>query len=465
MTDAGERTLLTAVAEVVGDAIERRRSEPVAPQIDEAALRDRLGAYDFADPRRIQDVAEDLLDLLQRFAVRSDHPRYFGLFNPPATAAGIAADLITAAINPQLAVWSHAPAAAEIERKLVRLFGSFVWPDQELAGTFTSGGSEANLTALLSALASRYPNWDHEGLPRNGAQPVIYVSSEAHLAWIKIARMCGLGSSAVRLVPPEDGLRLTGETLARAIDASETAPVLLVATAGTTAHGAIDDIEGIVAVGRSVGAHVHVDAAWAGGALVSPARRSLFDGIERADSVTIDPHKWLATPMGAGLHLARDWKPLERAFAVSTGYMPSASSERRDAYIHSVQWSRRFIGGKLFLTLAAEGLDGCRDRVERAFALGDELRSRLRDFGWRILNRTPLPLICFAPEDASDECVSAIESEVVASGAAWISSVRLEGRRVLRACITSFETTEDDVEALVLALERARAHVTQFVRS
>ena len=459
MTDVRDIEGLVSSARIVGEALTTRRQRPVAPPIDQSALSARLAAYDFGNTRPVEQVAEDVVDLLQRYAVRSDHPRYFGLFNPPALAAGVVGDLITAAVNPQLAVWSHAPAAAEIERKLVQLFGSFIWAGGDTAGTFTSGGSEANQTALLAALATRYPDWALEGVPSGARRPAIFVSTESHLAWIKIARMSGLGSQAVCLVPAEDGLRLSGPALRRAIEADGRDPVLVVATAGTTAHGMIDDLAGIAAVARAFGAHVHVDAAWAGGVLIDPARRDLFKGIEAADSVTIDPHKWLAAPMGAGLYLAKDWAPLGRAFSVDTSYMPSASTVRRDAYIHSIQWSRQFIGGKLFLTLATLGLDGYRAMFDRQFALGDQLREGLRDDGWSIVNDTPLPLVCFTPKDGGDELVRAIEAEVVASGSAWISSVRLGGKLVLRACITSFETNAEDVEALVVALHAARSTV------
>jgi aromatic-L-amino-acid decarboxylase len=446
---------LSAVIGQVQHAILSRRSHPVAPQINEAALAARLARYDFHTALPMETVTEDLLDLLQANAVRSDHPRYFGLFNPPPLPAAIAGDLVAAAINPQLAVWSHAPAAVEIERRIVRLFGTLIWSEEDTPGTFTSGGSEANLTALLSALASRYPDWETRGL--GGRRPAIFVSSESHLAWIKIARMCGLGSEAVRLVKAEDGLRLTAATLRASMDGdSDLDPLLLVATAGTTAHGAIDDIAGIAQLAREKGAHMHVDAAWAGGLLLDPARRSLFPGIEQADSVTIDPHKMLAVPMGAGLYLCRDWTALGRAFAVATGYMPSASSERHDPYIHSVQWSRRFIGGKVFVALASLGLPGYQRLFERQFALGDRLRSKLLESGWQICNDTPLPVVCFAPAEGSDAQVPAIAADVVASGEAWLSVTQLRNRPVLRACITSFETSEADIDHLVDLLNRKR---------
>ena len=450
---------LAAVARRAEEYLRNRGAAIVAPALDEAGLAARLALYDFAAPRALDAIAADLFDLLGHATIRTDSPRYFGLFNPPALPEGVAGDLIAAAVNPQLAVWGHAPAAAEIERKLIRLFGDLIgWPAAEQAGGFTSGGTEANHTACLAALARRYPGWAERGLAAAHPRPVIIVSAEAHLAWIKIARSVGLGAEAIRLVPATDGLVLSAQAAAEAIAAEPGIdPFLIVATAGTTGHGAIDDIAGLAALARGLGSHLHVDAAWAGAALLLTECRDLFVGIEAADSVTIDPHKWLSVPMGAGLYLARDWSALEAAFAVSTGYMPSASVERRDPYIHSLQWSRRFIGLKLFTILAASGLDGVRARLRHQIAMGALLRDGLRADGWQVLNDTVLPLLCFAPlGETDDDAIRALEREVVASGVTWISSVRLRGRLALRACITSYETAPADIEALLRQLRLAR---------
>ena len=266
--------VLEQVARLAATHIDQRRSDDVAPAIDEAKLADRLAAYDFAAPRDPLAVAEDLFALLGVAAVRSDHPRYFGLFNPPALVSGIAGDLIAATVNPQLAVRSHAPAATDIERRLVDLFARIVWPAAEAAtGSFTSGGSEANHSALIVALARRYPGWAVDGIPSE-QRPVIYASAEAHLAWIKLARAVGLGERAVRLVPTSDGLALSASALRTAVASDEGCDTLMVVgTAGTTAHGAIDDLPGLGAFARERGTYFHVDAAWAGGALLDPARR------------------------------------------------------------------------------------------------------------------------------------------------------------------------------------------------
>lgn len=448
---------LLEVAALAAEHIHRRRADRVSSPVDPADLRGRVAAFDFQIPQGIVEASASLFSLLRETGVRTDHPRYFGLFNPPALVPAIAGDMVAATVNPQLAVWEHAPAAAEIERHLINLFGSRIWGGEEAAGTFTSGGSEANHTAVLAALAKRYPSWQDEGVAGLTSRPTIYVSAQAHLAWIKIARAVGLGAGAVRLVSTKNGLALDGDTLAEAIAAdNDRDPFLVVATAGTTAHGAIDDMAGIAAVGRAHNAHVHVDAAWAGGMLLSPSHCPLLAGIELSDSVTIDPHKWLAVPMGAGIYVARDWTALEAAFNVSTSYMPSASLERRDAYIHSLQWSRQFNGAKLFLALTTLGLEGYERMISRQFALGKHLKEALRADNWRIVNDTALPLICFVPEEGG-KAVSRIESDIVASGGAWLSRVLLNGEPCLRACITGFETDEYDIAALTELLSKARS--------
>lgn len=443
-------------ARLAADEMSGRRGRRVTrdPEADRAWA--DAARLDLDAPVDVGAAAARLLTALTGAGVRNDHPRYFGLFNPPSLPAGAIGDLLAAAINPQLAVWSHAPGAVEIERFLVETMGELVW-SRPAAGSFTSGGSEANHTVLLLALERACPDWATAGLPRRGPRLGVYVSAESHLAWIKLARAAGLGAEAVRLAPTRDGLALDAATLAAWIEQDETfRPVMICATAGTTAHGAVDDLAGLGRLAGSLDAHFHVDAAWAGAALLSPARRAVLEGIEFADTVTIDAHKWLAAPMGAGLILARDWLGLERCFGVRTGYMPSASSAHRDPYIHSLQWSRRFTGAKLWMALATLGRAGYAEMIERQFALGERLREQLSAHGWEILNRTALPLVNFAPPGAGDADVARIEREVQESGSAWISTVNLNGRLCLRACVTSFETTEDDIDALVALLEAVR---------
>ncbi len=239
-----------------------------------------------------------------------------------------------------------------------------------------------------------------------GERPTFYVSGEAHDSFVKAARMTGLGQRAARSVPVGDDLRLDVDALRAAIERDRAAgerPFLVVATAGTTAGGIVDPLPAIADLCGELGLDLHVDAAWAGAAALSERLRPVLDGIERADSVTVDAHKWLSAPMGAGVFITRHPRDLTSTFRVAAGYMPSAEST--DPYLTSAQWSRRFTGLKVFMSLAAAGRAGYAAQIERDCRLGDRLRDRLTEGGWRVVNETPLPVVCFVPgDDAAGRC-------------------------------------------------------------
>jgi glutamate/tyrosine decarboxylase-like PLP-dependent enzyme len=239
-------------------------------------------------------------------------------------------------------------------------------------------------------------------------------------------------------------------------------PLAVVATAGTTGAGVIDPLPAIAEVASGEGAWLHVDAAWGGAAALSPRLRPALAGIERADSVTWDAHKWLQVPMGTGMYFCRHPPAVARAFAVATGYMPAAAELSQDPFTSSVQWSRRALGVKVLLALAELSLEGWGALIGRMADLGDALRARLREAGWQAVNETPLPVVCATHADlqGAKESVGAAVREVQRRGRAWVSEVVLAGnRRAVRMCITSFRTTEADLDTVVEELERARQHV------
>jgi aromatic-L-amino-acid/L-tryptophan decarboxylase len=429
----------------------------VAPAAPYEEFEERLRGFDFGAPVPLGELVEAAGAQLREGIVHTSHPRYFGLFNPAPTFAGVLADALVATFNPQLAATSHAPAAVAIERRVLSFLGDCLGlPDA--TGTFTSGGAEANLTGLLLALERHFPEATEHGLAAVGERPTFYVSGEAHDSFVKAARITGLGQRAARSVPVGDDLRLDVEALRSAVERDRAAgerPFLVVATAGTTAGGIVDPIAAIAEVCEEHGLHLHVDAAWAGSVALSERLRPVLRGIERADSVTVDAHKWLSAPMGAGIFLTRHGRDLTSTFRVAAGYMPSAEST--DPYLTSAQWSRRFIGLKVFMSLAAAGRAGYTAQIERDCRLGDRLRERLRERGWQIVNETPLPVVCFVPGDRAADAdeLGRIAAAVEASGDAWISVARLDGHPALRACVISHRTTEADLDALCDSLERA----------
>ena len=412
--------------------------------------------YDFTRPAALDDVVADVEGMMRSWHVQVTHPRYFGLFNPSVTAASVIADMIVATHNPQLATWRTSPAANEIERHtLAWLAHRFGLPPGSSA-TFTTGGAEANLSAVIVALTRAFPEYGRDGLRSLPAAPAIYLTGEAHDSFNKIAHVTGIGRRALRTVATDGALRMDVGDLARQVAADRRdglAPLMVVATAGTTAAGAIDPLPEVARVCASEGVWLHVDAAWGGAAILSPRLRGHLAGIEAADSITCDAHKWFSVSMGSGMFFCRHADEVRAAFRAQTSYMPpQTAGPVDDPYTTSIQWSRRFIGLKLFMALAVHGEAGYVEMIERQARLGDVLRSALVQTGWRLVNDTPLPVVCFTREGLVPTAfLAALHRRQIA----WMSEVRLAGcGPAVRACVTSFRTSRADIEWVVGEMSR-----------
>jgi glutamate/tyrosine decarboxylase-like PLP-dependent enzyme len=468
LNDQTRADLWRRLIEVIENYLTNIETARVFPELDIEKIRGAVAMRDFERPANAVEALNYVADAMWRFQAHSMHPRYFGLSNPAPTTMGIAADMLVAAFNPQLAAWGHSPFAVEVERHLVRAFGQkFGYDLSVVDGVFASGGSEANHTALLTAIAGAFPEFNERGLRALAAQPVIYISSQGHHSFLKAARACGLGAAAVREIPVSDDLRMDAGALAECVARDKAEgfhPLMIVATAGTTNAGVIDPIDELAEVASREGIWFHVDAAWGGAAVLVPELRPTLGGIEKADSITFDAHKWLSAPMGAGLYLTRRPDILRRTFDVAASYMPrdAAGLEVVDPFTHSIQWSRRFIGLKVFMSLLVAGWEGYSEAIRHQTQMGDRLRQGLRASGWEIVNRTPLPVVCFVDgalwEGATAEYLGAVCKSIVASGDAWLSIARIgDGdRTVLRACVTNYRTGAADVDALVESLNHAR---------
>jgi aromatic-L-amino-acid/L-tryptophan decarboxylase len=458
--DVGE--LLSQIARIAADLDADMRRLPVSAPTAARDVRDHLARYDFVGARPAADVLDDVASMLRRWNVHVAHPRYFGLFNPSAIPASVAAEALAAVVNPQMAVWSHSPAANEIERWTLRALATRLGLDPDgTAAHFTTGGQESNLTAVVAALARQFPEGRDGGLRALAGAPVLYVSDEGHHSFVKAASVTGLGRSAARMLPVDASLRLDVAALRTAIREDRAAgrlPFLVVGTAGTTGAGVVDPLPELADVCASEGLWFHVDAAWGGGAAMSPAWRHVLDGVERADSVAWDAHKWLSVPFAAGMFFCRHRDALVAAFDCASGYMPEPREGCEDLHRVSLQWTRRTLGLKVFAALATCGFSGYAAMIDRQFAMGDALRTRLAAAGWRIVNSTPLPVVCAThPEIAAGRVTAGkVVQRVTRSGVAWISPVRLAGLPpCVRACITSYRTTEADLDALVASMNAA----------
>ena len=445
---------LLNLADQVEELYSKINQDYAVPDVDLQKINSFLSdRFSFSKPRSVSEITEDVNTMLSRWTLQTNHPRHFGLYQPSLRSTGVIADALVAAYNPQLGAWWFSPAANEIENHCLAFISrKFGFVPKETFSCFTSGGSESTTSAVLCALTKYFSNYAQEGLVGFESRPKIYASSEAHDSMVKIAHQTGLGRSAVSRIPTDSSQRLDTKILAKKIvedRKNNDEPFLVVATAGTTAVGAIDPLPKLVSFCMSENLWLHVDAAWGGGFVFSDKTSKYLKGIESVDSVTWDPHKSLPIPTGAGYFLCRHKDAVRKTFNVSASYVPDEVEGHLDLYTVSLQWSRRFIGLKVFMIIAELGEEGLSTMIEHQLAMGVYLSQKLREAGWTIENSSPLPVVCFSLPN-SKYSAKEILNRVMQRRNCWISQISLnDGRNALRACITSYKTKKEDIDILV----------------
>src|SRR5438270_1202556 len=434
-----------------------------------ADLKDSLPELGEDAERVLEDVCSELV--AQGFHVPSAN--YFGLMNPTPAYMAVLAEMLVAALNPQLASLARSQLAARIERETVRWIGERVGWDKPFDGTFTSGGNEANFSALAMALAMRFPQSVEDGLASCRTKPVLYASAEAHHSLDKSAGLLGLGRKSLRRIPVNAAAQMDTEQLEAQIARDKAAgftPFCVVATAGTTNSGAIDDLVKLAEISKRHDLWLHVDGAYGAAAIFSDQHRDLVRGLELADSVTIDPHKWLAMPFAAGVVLTSHPEALQQAFATSTPYMPKKAATGAapvpDNFQVSTQWSRRMNSLKLWLTLQVHGRQAYEELIDRQLKLAVFFADCVRTSElFELAVPQVLPIVNFRlkragiAEEERRAAQEAIVHEVTRDGRRWISTTLVNGQSVIRMMVISYLTGHRHLEDLMIALtEAAKKH-------
>jgi glutamate/tyrosine decarboxylase-like PLP-dependent enzyme len=440
-------------------------------------LRDAMPELGEDASRVLDDVCSEMID--KGFHVPSAN--YFGLMNPTPTYMAVLSEALVAALNPQLATLARSQLASKIESETVRWIAERVgWhkkingesvPDGRRLcdGTFTSGGNEANFTAIALALASYFPESVDDGIASAGVRPVGYSSAESHHSLDKSFGLLGLGRKALRRTPVNEQARIDTALLTKQIEADIAAgfrPFILIATAGTTNSGAVDDIVELSAIAKKYNLWLHVDGAYGAAAIFSDKHRDLVKGIELADSITIDPHKWLAMPFAAGVILTSRPEMLERTFAIVTPYMPKiANAPLIDNFKVSAQWSRRMNSLKLWLTLRVHGRQAYEELIDRQLELAKKMATWIQQSDvFELAAPQFLPILNFRIKGVSSETESealniALVDAVTRDGKMWISRTTVGGKSVLRMMVISYLSDENNLESLQKALTAAAAEV------
>lgn len=435
---------------------------PLTHRSTPARLREALARVDFTRPIPAADVIDALGALLRAHTLHASNPRHMALFHPPAQPVAVAAEALAAGVDAQLAVWGAAPGAIEVERHtLAWIAARFGYATHH--GSYTSGASMSLHVAMTLALSAALPDFARDGLVGCAARPVVYASREAHGSVEKAARLCGLGDASVRRVRCDPLWRMDLRALREALAADRAAgrrPVMVVATAGTTNSGAIDPLGALGDLCAREDLWLHVDAAWAGAAALSPRAAPLLDGLARGDSIAWDAHKWLPLPIASGVLLTRHPARCAALFAVDAPYVPRGDAERAMPWRETALWSRRFTGAGLFALLATWGAEGVARWVDEGCARGDALRAAVTEAGWSVVAPVPLPLACFTHARVRRGAIAPqrVAAALRREGVAWLSETWLDGRvPALHASVMHPGLTAADLAALTQALRTLAA--------
>ncbi len=408
------------------------------------------------------------------------HPRFFGWVNSPPDMLAVVTEILAAAMDPSCAGGDHAAIYLEhcAIRWLTQLLG---FPLEGSMGLLVSGGSAASLTALAAArhraLEQLGVDVRKQGLSGTHARLRLYASTQVHSCVQKAVELLGLGADCIRWIGVDDDLRISPEELRKAMQQDREQgwhPFCIVANAGSVHTGVIDPLNELAAIAAESKTWLHVDGAYGAAAALDPDSRPLFKGLERADSIALDPHKWLSVPVECGCVLVRDGALLRSAFSLVPSYIRTEAGKG----IGNLPWfseygfqqTRGFRALKLWVTLAHAGSSGLARQIARQIGLARYLERKIEatpDF--ELLSHGKLSIVCFryvrpelaGNEEALDRLNKEIMERVQSSGTAFLTNTTLSGRFVLRACVLHYGSTEQDVDALLEAVQQAarQAHV------
>lgn len=407
-------------------------------------------------------------------AMQIPSPRYYGLFNPTPLPIAVWADALASAMNQNGAAWRNAPAANVIEARVLKWLCEIVGYGAESYGTLTSGGSEANLVALKCARDRAAKGVRERGLRAASGDMIVYASEQSHYSFEKSVDILGMGRESLRKIAVDDNFHININALREAIENDLGAGQIvccIAGAAGATSTGIIDPLDELANVARDYDCWFHVDGAYGGALALSEKHKHRLRGIERADSVTIDPHKWMFVPFACGAVLVRGGGDVLRdGFDITPEYL----SERRDHlggadveydfFRYGQLGTRRFNALKLWMALKFLGTRGYGEIIERQIELTNYFASRLDELkDFTPIGKVETAVCCFrfTPHEskfldgaAQDDLQRALQQRIERSGAAWISTTVLNDRRALRVNINSFLTKRRHIDDLVELLQR-----------
>jgi aromatic-L-amino-acid decarboxylase len=476
------RSWANAAVELMAEYLGTIRDRRVYPSTSSRQIRGRLDSSLPQEPTTFHELLHIFRDTLIELSRHNGHPRMFGYVQAPGTAIAALADLLASTLNANLTAWRSAPAAVEIERLTIEWIKQIIGFNRNAAGLFVSGGSMANMAALAAARRAKAPPEIQNKGAQSCSRPLrIYASEETHHSVAKAAALLGIGRDNVRVIRVDEGYKINLDQLVAAIEEDRGAghlPICVVANAGTVATGAFDPLPQLSDIAQRFNLWLHVDGAYGGFAALAPSARPLFASIEEADSVALDPHKWLYLPVDCGCILYRDPEVVRNTFAHEAEYTRVIGQEADEAFAfwdYGPELSRRFRALKVWMLLKGVGLQALSQAIEKDLACArhfEKLVEKSEDF--EMLAPVELSIFCFrhlparlnrtlataspSEREKTEEQLDAHNERLLLAlqrdGSSYLSNARLRGRFSLRGCVLNYRTTRHDMEILLDDLRR-----------
>ena len=465
------RRLGARLVELMQETVAAERADPVLPSVSGSELRALIDEPLPIEGCSPDDILSDWREKVLPFCRRNGHPRFFGYVCTSADPIGMFADGMASALNQPVTAWRSTPGATEIERLVIRWLDELVGFDGGGHGLLVSGGSAANFHGLVCGVARVEGSGEVESGERH--RMTAYLSTEGHVSLRKAARVLGIPRANLRLLDIDEDRALRVEGLRQAIAEDRRAgltPAFACASVGTANTGAIDPLDAIADICDEQRVWLHIDGSYGAPAVRTDSHAWMARAFSRADSMSLDPHKWLFAPADAGCVLVRDPDVAAEAFAYPTEYTQITQTDPIERYAffdHGLEMSRRFRGLKVWSILKARGLRGISQAIQRNIDLRRHLDRRVDEEVRLEPLGSELSIACFryTPHETTTlERVNAINREIletlVREGRCYMSPTELEGRYVLRVCIVNFRTTQSDVDFLVDEVLRVGALIS-----
>ncbi len=432
------------------------KSMPVRSQVKPGYVRDKIPLNAPVDAEEFEALFDDFKDIILPGMTHWQHPRFFAYFPANVSPPSVLAEMLTSIMGTNAMLWETSPAATELEEAMMDWLKGLMALSQNWSGVIQDTASSAVFCSVLAA-RERATNWlgNETGLKDQKAL-AFYTSAEAHSSVEKAVKMAGLGRASIRLVPTDDDFAMKPSALISMIDDDRKKgiePAMLVATVGTTGVGASDPLEPLGVIARSNNMYFHVDAAWAGSAMVCPEYRYLMRGIESADSYAFNPHKWMGVNFDCTAHFVKDADTLKRTLTILPEYLKTREGNNVTDYRDwGIQLGRRMRALKLWFVIRSYGVEGLQSMFRQHVEIAEDLAEKIfMTDGFELVTKPNLSLLTFRKSGNSeiegDQATEALLTKVNDDGFTYLTRTVVKGRSVIRFQVGQMNTTRDDVMA------------------